>query len=288
VYPGEPRRRPRRRDVHQPRRTQRDQIKAYARAHGHRIVGWQEDLDKPGSTLNRPGLQAALQAIDAGEADGLIAAKLDRVTRSIADLGKLLHRPPTEAGTSSPSTSASTSAPQTGSSSPTSSARSRNGSSTGAGRTGRTHGRAPSRVASTSPPAPRPATAAAPTGSSRRTRPPPLRSGSSSSAAAKATAGPPSRTSSPPRRAHPVRQRDLDARGGQQDDPQPRLPRRGPLRRIRPQRRPPGARRRRAVAERADAAARPDRPHRRTRAAVRARPVRILPVRREGRLDARP
>jgi DNA invertase Pin-like site-specific DNA recombinase len=72
--------------------TQRDQIKAYARAHGHRIVGWQEDLDKPGSTLNRPGLQAALQAIDAGEADGLIAAKLDRVTRSIADLGKLLHR----------------------------------------------------------------------------------------------------------------------------------------------------------------------------------------------------
>ena len=71
---------------------QRDQIAVYARAHGHEIVSWQEDLDQPGSTLNRPGLQAALAKVDAGEADGIIAAKLDRITRSIADLGKLLNR----------------------------------------------------------------------------------------------------------------------------------------------------------------------------------------------------
>jgi DNA invertase Pin-like site-specific DNA recombinase len=75
---------------------QRDQIKAYARAHGHKIVAWQEDLDKPGSTLNRPGIQAALAQVDAGEAEGIIAAKLDRITRSIADLGKLLQRASTD------------------------------------------------------------------------------------------------------------------------------------------------------------------------------------------------
>ena len=71
---------------------QRDQVEAYARARGHKIVGWQEDLDKPGSTLNRPGLQAALAAVDRGEADGIIAAKLDRITRSLSDLGRLLER----------------------------------------------------------------------------------------------------------------------------------------------------------------------------------------------------
>lgn len=71
---------------------QRDQVNAYARARGHTIVGWQEDLDRPGSNLNRPGLQAALEAVDRGEADGIIAAKLDRLTRSLSDLGKLLER----------------------------------------------------------------------------------------------------------------------------------------------------------------------------------------------------
>jgi DNA invertase Pin-like site-specific DNA recombinase len=71
---------------------QRQQIEQYAAAMGHELVGWEEDLDKPGSTLNRPGIQAALATIAAGEADGVIAAKLDRLTRSIADLGRLLER----------------------------------------------------------------------------------------------------------------------------------------------------------------------------------------------------
>lgn len=71
---------------------QRDQIEAYARAHGHEVVSWQEDLDQPGSTLKRPGFQAALAAIGRGEADGVIGAKLDRITRSVAHLGTLLER----------------------------------------------------------------------------------------------------------------------------------------------------------------------------------------------------
>lgn len=71
---------------------QRDQIEGYAKAMGHTIVAWQEDLDQPGSTLNRPGFQAALAQIKAGDADGVIGAKLDRITRSVAHLGKLLEQ----------------------------------------------------------------------------------------------------------------------------------------------------------------------------------------------------
>lgn len=69
---------------------QREQMQHYASAMGHTIVGFHDDLDQPGSTLNRPGLQAALEQVRAGDADGIIAAKLDRLTRSIADLGALL------------------------------------------------------------------------------------------------------------------------------------------------------------------------------------------------------
>lgn len=42
------------------------------------------------STLERPGLMRALQAIADGEADGLVVSKLDRLTRSIVDFGELL------------------------------------------------------------------------------------------------------------------------------------------------------------------------------------------------------
>ncbi len=71
---------------------QRDSVEAYARAHGHELVAWQEDLDEPGSRLRRPGFDAALAAVERGEAEGIIASKLDRLTRSIADLGRLLER----------------------------------------------------------------------------------------------------------------------------------------------------------------------------------------------------
>ena len=69
---------------------QRAQIEAYAKARGHEVVAWFEDLDQPGSRLKRPGMDAARALVAAGEADGLIGAKLDRLTRSIVDLGTLL------------------------------------------------------------------------------------------------------------------------------------------------------------------------------------------------------
>ncbi|MCA9641694.1 MAG: recombinase family protein [Myxococcales bacterium] len=43
-------------------------------------------------TLVRPGLQGALGALDEGEAEGLLVAKLDRLTRSVRDLGDLVER----------------------------------------------------------------------------------------------------------------------------------------------------------------------------------------------------
>lgn len=57
--------------------------------------GWQlldviEDHAQSAATLNRPGLAAALERIAAGEAHGLVAARLDRVSRSTIDLADLL------------------------------------------------------------------------------------------------------------------------------------------------------------------------------------------------------
>ena len=42
--------------------------------------------------LNRPGLRAALERLDRGDADALLALRLDRVSRSVADFAGLLAR----------------------------------------------------------------------------------------------------------------------------------------------------------------------------------------------------
>jgi DNA invertase Pin-like site-specific DNA recombinase len=75
---------------------QRDACEAYARAHGHEIVAWHADTDQPGSKLDRPELAAALDAIAAADASGLIAARLDRITRNVGHLGKLLEQAHTD------------------------------------------------------------------------------------------------------------------------------------------------------------------------------------------------
>jgi DNA invertase Pin-like site-specific DNA recombinase len=61
---------------------QREQIAAWARANGHEVVAWHEDLNQSGGTIDRPGFQEALRRIEAGETDGLAVAKLDRFARS--------------------------------------------------------------------------------------------------------------------------------------------------------------------------------------------------------------
>lgn len=45
-----------------------------------------------GRSLDRPGLQEALNMLEKGEAEGLIVAKLDRLTRSVRDMGILLDK----------------------------------------------------------------------------------------------------------------------------------------------------------------------------------------------------
>lgn len=56
--------------------------------------GWEleviEDAGMSGKTIDRPGIQRALSLLDAGKADVLVAAKLDRVSRSVADGATLL------------------------------------------------------------------------------------------------------------------------------------------------------------------------------------------------------
>ncbi|MGH8922153.1 MAG: recombinase family protein, partial [Actinomycetes bacterium] len=57
--------------------------------------GWQLDIvtdTGSGADLNRPALAAALYRLDHGEAELLVAAKLDRVSRSVKDFTELLER----------------------------------------------------------------------------------------------------------------------------------------------------------------------------------------------------
>jgi len=50
------------------------------------------DEGKSAKSLNRPGLQSALVRLDAGQADFLMAIRLDRVSRSVSDFAGLLDR----------------------------------------------------------------------------------------------------------------------------------------------------------------------------------------------------
>lgn len=70
---------------------QRERLAAYAALYGHTLEVVLEDPGASGKSLEgRPGLAEALRLLAAGEADGLLVAKLDRLTRSVRDLGELL------------------------------------------------------------------------------------------------------------------------------------------------------------------------------------------------------
>ena len=69
---------------------QREKLTAYARLYDLHLVEIIEDAGESGKTLNRPGLQTALGMIDAGRADGLLIAKLDRLSRSVVDWNGLI------------------------------------------------------------------------------------------------------------------------------------------------------------------------------------------------------
>ena len=70
--------------------SQRDAIENYATMKGWTIAEWHEDLDQTGAKLERPGFQAALARCRNRETDGIIAAKLDRLSRSLVGLAGLI------------------------------------------------------------------------------------------------------------------------------------------------------------------------------------------------------
>jgi site-specific DNA recombinase len=72
---------------------QRVKIEAYAGLYDLDLVAMLEDAGMSARTLERPGLQAALAMLARGEAQALIVLKLDRLTRSVRDLGDLLEGP---------------------------------------------------------------------------------------------------------------------------------------------------------------------------------------------------
>jgi len=77
---------------------QRHRIRAYCDAHGLALVGIEADEGLSAKrTSNRPALQRALEALKKKEAAGLVAVKLDRLSRTTRDVLDLVARSDREA-----------------------------------------------------------------------------------------------------------------------------------------------------------------------------------------------
>ena len=69
---------------------QRQAIRAECDRRGWKLLGIEEDAGWSGKVTSRPGLQRALTACKEGRADGLVVAKLDRLSRSMQHAAALL------------------------------------------------------------------------------------------------------------------------------------------------------------------------------------------------------
>lgn len=69
---------------------QEAKLVAFCDLYGHELVSVVVDAGVSAKTLNRPGLTSVLAALKNGEAEGVLVLKLDRLTRSVRDLGHLL------------------------------------------------------------------------------------------------------------------------------------------------------------------------------------------------------
>ena len=69
---------------------QSNQLRQYAALYDIDLVDIVVDAGVSAKTLKRDGLQRALAALKAGEATALLIAKLDRLTRSVVNLGQLI------------------------------------------------------------------------------------------------------------------------------------------------------------------------------------------------------
>ena len=72
---------------------QREKLEAYAKLYDLELVAVEVDAGASAKSLTgRPALDRALTMLRRGDADALLVAKLDRLTRSIRDLGDLVDR----------------------------------------------------------------------------------------------------------------------------------------------------------------------------------------------------
>lgn len=72
---------------------QRSAIRVECARRGWHLVGIREDAGASGKSVDgRPGLQEALTAADSGAVQGLVVAKLDRLSRSVMDFAGLMQQ----------------------------------------------------------------------------------------------------------------------------------------------------------------------------------------------------
>ncbi len=69
---------------------QRDRLRTYCKLNAIKLIDIKADEGYSGSTLDRPGLQAALHMLRRGRANTLLVAKLDRLSRSLRDVCTLV------------------------------------------------------------------------------------------------------------------------------------------------------------------------------------------------------
>jgi site-specific DNA recombinase len=69
---------------------QRAKLAAYAGVYDLEVVEFIQDAGESAKSLNRTGLQRALEMLRNGQADGLAIVKLDRLTRSVGDFQTLI------------------------------------------------------------------------------------------------------------------------------------------------------------------------------------------------------
>ncbi len=65
-------------------------VRAACERNGWHLLEFVTDEGQSGKDLRRPGLSRALEIVATGEASGLVAAKLDRITRSLLDFASLV------------------------------------------------------------------------------------------------------------------------------------------------------------------------------------------------------
>jgi len=71
---------------------QTEKVRAMAVVQGAELAEVIIDAGESAKSLNRPGMLRLMSLVDSGAVDTVIIAKLDRLTRSVADLAELLKR----------------------------------------------------------------------------------------------------------------------------------------------------------------------------------------------------